>query len=88
MLAYLFVIQTSVIATAAELNITVLAYSPLGRGFLTGQITKLEDIPEGDIRRHVDRFQPEVRPLSAFILNLIQKKTVRTFSTISNWLKL
>lgn len=50
----------SVIATAAELNITVLAYSPLGRGFLTGQITKLEDIPEGDIRRHMERFSPEV----------------------------
>lgn len=48
-----------VIAAAAELNITVLAYSPLGRGFLTGQITKLEDIPEGDMRRHFDRFQPE-----------------------------
>ncbi|GJJ14540.1 hypothetical protein Clacol_008805 [Clathrus columnatus] len=48
-----------VIATANELNITVLAYSPLGRGFLTGQITKAEDIPEGDFRKHLDRFQPE-----------------------------
>lgn len=49
-----------VIATAGELKIPVLAYSPLGRGFLTGQITKPEDLPEGDMRRHMERFQPEV----------------------------
>ncbi|KIJ26326.1 hypothetical protein M422DRAFT_272616 [Sphaerobolus stellatus SS14] len=48
-----------VIATAKELNIPVAAYSPLGRGFLTGQITKLEDIPEGDMRHHLERFKPE-----------------------------
>ena len=34
-------------------------YSPLGRGFLTGQFQKSEDIPEGDFRRHNPRFQGE-----------------------------
>jgi pyridoxine 4-dehydrogenase len=50
----------SVIAAATELNVVVLAYSPLGRGFLTGQIKSLADIPEGDMRRRFDRFKPEV----------------------------
>lgn len=49
----------NVIATAEELGIAVIAYSPLGRGFLTGQIKRLEDIPEGDIRRSLPRFQED-----------------------------
>jgi len=50
--------QNDVLATCKELQIPIVAYSPLGRGFLTGQIRKLEDLPEGDNRRHYDRFQP------------------------------
>ncbi|KZV73108.1 aldo/keto reductase [Peniophora sp. CONT] len=45
-----------VIATCAELGIAVVAYSPLGRGFLTGELTKL---PEGDMRNRFTRFQGE-----------------------------
>ncbi|KAG1905976.1 NADP-dependent oxidoreductase domain-containing protein [Suillus fuscotomentosus] len=48
-----------VIATAEELGIAVIAYSPLGRGFLTGQIKRPEDIPEGDFRRLLPRFQED-----------------------------
>ncbi|ETW79569.1 Aldo-keto reductase 6 [Heterobasidion irregulare TC 32-1] len=48
-----------VIATCAELGITVGAYSPMGRGFLTGKITKAEDFDEGDHRRHFTRFKKE-----------------------------
>jgi aryl-alcohol dehydrogenase-like predicted oxidoreductase len=49
----------SVIAMANDLGVTVVAYSPLGRGFLTGQLKK-EDIPQGDLRHHFARFQDEV----------------------------
>ncbi|MFA6956184.1 MAG: aldo/keto reductase [Thermoanaerobaculia bacterium] len=42
-----------------ELGIGFVAYSPLGRGFLTGQFRKFEDIPEGDYRRNAPRFQGE-----------------------------
>jgi len=48
-----------VIAAAKELGIAVVGYSPLGRGFLTGQIKSREDIPEGDFRLHLDRFSEE-----------------------------
>ncbi|KAI0818943.1 aldo/keto reductase [Irpex lacteus] len=50
-----------VLATAAELGVTVAAYSPLGRGFLTGQIKTLDDLPQGDMRSRFTRFNnPEV----------------------------
>ena len=42
-----------------ELGIGYVAYSPLGRGFLTGKITKLEDLSEDDFRRTNPRFQEE-----------------------------
>jgi aryl-alcohol dehydrogenase-like predicted oxidoreductase len=45
------------LAVCKELGIAFMTYSPLGRGFLTGQFHKLEDIPEGDRRRDHPRFQ-------------------------------
>jgi aryl-alcohol dehydrogenase-like predicted oxidoreductase len=45
--------------TCRELGIGFVAYSPLGRGFLTGQIRSPEDVAEGDFRRHNPRFQGE-----------------------------
>ena len=47
------------LAVCRELGIAFVTYSPLGRGFLTGQFQKLEDIPEGDRRRDHPRFQAE-----------------------------
>ncbi|KAI0362252.1 aldo/keto reductase [Trametes cingulata] len=48
-----------VIETARELGIAVVAYSPLGRGFLTGTIKSPKDLPENDMRHHLSRFQEE-----------------------------
>jgi aryl-alcohol dehydrogenase-like predicted oxidoreductase len=42
-----------------ELGIGLVSYSPLGRGFLTGQITRFEDFAEDDYRRMSPRFQGE-----------------------------
>jgi aryl-alcohol dehydrogenase-like predicted oxidoreductase len=39
--------------------VSIVAYSPLGKGFLTGQIRKFEDLEESDWRRTNPRFQPE-----------------------------
>lgn len=49
--------EDDVLATCAELGIGFLAYSPLGRGFLTGRFKRLEDLAPDDYRRHSPRFQ-------------------------------
>jgi aryl-alcohol dehydrogenase-like predicted oxidoreductase len=48
-----------VVARCVAENIAFLAYSPLGRGFLTGRFTKLSDFEEGDWRRQNPRFRDE-----------------------------
>jgi aryl-alcohol dehydrogenase-like predicted oxidoreductase len=49
--------EDQILATCRELGIGFVAYSPLGRGFLTGQFKKIEDLPEDDYRRFSPRFQ-------------------------------
>jgi aryl-alcohol dehydrogenase-like predicted oxidoreductase len=51
--------EDGVLPTIRELGIGFVAYSPLGRGFLTGRFQRFEDIPEDDFRRHSPRFQGE-----------------------------
>ncbi|MGY5884990.1 aldo/keto reductase [Modestobacter lacusdianchii] len=48
-----------VLATCAELGIGFVAYSPIGRGFLSGQIRSVDDLAPDDFRRHNPRFQGE-----------------------------
>ncbi|EIE27641.1 aldo/keto reductase [Coccomyxa subellipsoidea C-169] len=50
-------VEDEIIPTLRELGIGIVAYSPLGRGFLTGAITKIEDLGEGDTRSKIPRFQ-------------------------------
>jgi aryl-alcohol dehydrogenase-like predicted oxidoreductase len=47
------------LATVRELHIGFVAYSPLGRGFLSGSFTTPDDFPDDDFRRHHPRFQGE-----------------------------
>jgi aryl-alcohol dehydrogenase-like predicted oxidoreductase len=51
--------EDEILPLLRELGIGFVAYSPLGRGFLTGQIKNVDDFPEGDFRRHAPRFQGE-----------------------------
>jgi aryl-alcohol dehydrogenase-like predicted oxidoreductase len=51
--------QDGMLATCRELGIGFLAYSPLGRGFLTGQFQRFEDFAADDYRRFSPRFQGE-----------------------------
>ena len=51
--------EGEILATCRELGIGFVAYSPLGRGFLTGQFKRFEDLAEDDYRRHSPRFQGE-----------------------------
>ena len=49
--------ERGVLETLTELGIGFVAYSPLGRGFLSGQIRSIDDLPEQDFRRAIPRFQ-------------------------------
>jgi len=51
--------EDELLAVCRELGITFVAYSPLGRGFLTGQIKRYEDLAPDDYRRYSPRFQGE-----------------------------
>ncbi len=51
--------EKGVLKTLHELGIGFVAYSPLGRGFLSGQLRSIDDLPENDFRRGIPRFQEE-----------------------------
>src|SRR6266481_5605873 len=51
--------EDEVLGTCRELGVGFVAYSPLGRGFLTGQIKRFEDLAQDDYRRNSPRFQGE-----------------------------
>lgn len=53
------VLHDGVAEVCREFGIPIVAYSPLGRGFLTGQLRKFEDMAEDDFRRHMPRFSSE-----------------------------
>lgn len=68
--------ETDILPTVRELGIGFVPYSPLGRGFLTGQFVKPEDLPEGDSRRVHPRFQGE-----AFMKNLDLVAVIKTMAS-------
>lgn len=51
--------QTGFLSTARELGVSIVAYSPLGRGFLSGTIRSFDDLDKTDSRRGHPRFQAE-----------------------------
>jgi len=51
--------EDEILPTVRELGIGFVAYSPLGRGFLTGEVTSIDDLAENDFRRMAPRFQGE-----------------------------
>ena len=52
-------VEEEVLPTLQELGIALVAYSPLGRGFLSGRFTSPEELDEGDFRRYGPRFTGE-----------------------------
>lgn len=52
-------VEAEILPVCRDLGIGFVPYSPLGRGFLTGQIKTVEDLAEDDFRRRSPRFQPE-----------------------------
>lgn len=67
------ILENGVAEACAELDIPIIAYSPLGKGFLTGQIRSINDIPEDSFLRSFPRFQPDVFDENIKLLNEVEK---------------
>ena len=82
-------VEPDILPTCRALGIGFVAYSPLGRGFLTGAISSTEDLAENDWRRRHPRFQPgnieRNRELVARIEQLAEAKGVSTSELALAW---
>ena len=65
--------EVEIFSLCRDLDIGFVAYSPLGRGFLTGQIKKIDDLAEDDYRRITPRFQGENFQKNLDLVNHITK---------------
>ncbi|HWY02187.1 MAG TPA: aldo/keto reductase [Candidatus Acidoferrum sp.] len=65
--------EDEILETCRELGIGFVAYSPLGRGFLTGQFTRFEDFPQDDYRRNSPRFQGENFQKNLDLVNRVEE---------------
>lgn len=68
------ILENGIAATCAKLGIPIVAYSPLSRGALTGEIVrKNADIPDGDVRKHFPKFQDDVLEFNNRVVDEVQK---------------
>ncbi|KAJ5527646.1 hypothetical protein N7513_011805 [Penicillium frequentans] len=85
------ILENDIAKACAELNIPVIAYSPLGRGALTGTVTSLADIPEGDFRRYTPRFQEanfeQNKKLINEVKSLASRKGVAPAQVALGWIR-
>ena len=66
-------IEDEILPTVRELGITHVAYSPLSRGFISGQLKKYEDLAPDDMRKHLPRFQRENFQANVDIVNKLEE---------------
>jgi aryl-alcohol dehydrogenase-like predicted oxidoreductase len=82
--------DNGVLQACRELGIGFVAYSPLGRGFLTGRFRSFEDLGTGDFRRHSPRFQGENfaknLALVAKVSELAMEKNCKAGQLALSWL--
>lgn len=75
-----------------ELGIPIIAYSPLGRGFLTGEIKSVDDIPEGDFRRITGRLGSNAMlnanfPIVEVVLQIAKSKNCTPAQVALAWVR-
>ncbi|KAJ3282636.1 hypothetical protein HDU76_008670 [Blyttiomyces sp. JEL0837] len=75
--------KNEILNTCKELGITVVAYSPLGRGFLTGSYKTPEDFPSEDYRRFNPRFQGEAFYKNLELVESLKKVAAQKGCTVS-----
>lgn len=66
-------VESEILPTCRELGIGFVAYSPLGRGFLTGTIQKDSELPDSDWRKHAPRFQDDNWKHNKSIVDTIER---------------
>lgn len=83
-------VENSVLPACRELGISLVAYSPLGRGFLTGRFQHAASFAPGDFRASLPRFQPDNlaknRPLAEVIAALAAEKSCTAAQITLAWL--
>lgn len=75
--------EAELIPLCRELGVGYVAYSPMGRGFLTGTITALDDLEEDDRRRDHPRFAPENIAQNARLLEALRTGAARESCTVA-----
>jgi len=82
--------EREILPLVRELGIGFVAYSPLGRGFLTGRFKKFEDLPQDDARRNHPRFQGENFERNLDLVRVVEaiaaEKGVTASQTALAWL--
>lgn len=73
--------EKEIIPTIEELGIGLVAYSPLGKGFLTGKIDANTKFEEGDLRNRLPRFTEEAREANTALLDLLNQFAERKNAT-------
>ncbi len=73
--------ETELLPTLEELGIGIVPYSPLGKGFLTGEIDDKTTFDSSDFRNIVPRFTPEARKANQALVDLLSQIAVRKKST-------
>jgi len=81
--------SNGVLEACKEFGITIIGYSPLGAGFLTGKIKSNKDFEEGDMRKHFDRFSDENMPHNLALVDkltsIAEKKNISTAQLAVAW---
>jgi aryl-alcohol dehydrogenase-like predicted oxidoreductase len=74
--------EDEILPAVEELGIGFVPFSPLGRGFLTGQVTAATEFDEGDIRASLPRFQREALEANLALVDLVTKVAERKGATV------
>jgi aryl-alcohol dehydrogenase-like predicted oxidoreductase len=74
--------EDEILPALEELGIGFVPFSPLGRGFLTGQVTATSEFGESDMRSNLPRFSPEARQANLELVDLVTRVAERKQATV------
>lgn len=85
------VLKDGIADVCAEFGIPIIAYSPIGRGFLSGQLKSVDDLPKDDFRHILPRFHPENFGKNIELVEKVQviaeKNAITTAQLAINWVR-